>query len=174
MKRVILLTVAVFFLATGNLLAADKVVYINMKEILQKSLAGQAATKDFQKAFQNVKTRIQEREKELQQMKESLEKQRIILTETALKEKEVEYEKQYRDYKRLVEDANADMQRMNQEITQRLVPEVLKIVNVIGKKEGYLAVLDTDSPGLAYYDTGSDISAKVIAEYDKEFKKGNK
>jgi outer membrane protein len=118
--------------------------------------------------------RIQEREKELQQMKESLEKQRIILTEAALKEKEIEYEKQYRDYKRIVEDANGDMQRMNQEITQRLVPEVLKIINVIGKKEGYLAVLDTDSPGLAYFDAASDISARITAEYDKEYKKGNK
>lgn len=174
MKRVILITVAVFFLATGNLLAADKIVFINMKEILQKSLSGQEATKDFQKAFEKVRARIQEREKELQQMKESLDKQRIILTEAALKEKEIEYEKQYRDYKRMVEDANGDMQRLNQEMMQKLVPEVLKIVGVIGKKEGYLAVWDTDSPGVAYYDPSVDISARVTTEYDNEFKKRKK
>jgi len=171
MKKVLLLTVLVFFLTAGNLLAADKIAIINMKIILQKSLAGQEATKEFQKIFDKTRAKIEAEEKKLQQLKETLEKQRLILTEEALKEKEIEYEKQYRDYKRLVEDSNNDMQRTNTEMSQKMIPEVLKIVAEIGKSGGYLAIWDADSPGLAYHAPQIDLSDKVIAEYDKVYKK---
>jgi len=174
MKRVLLLTVLVFFFAAGNLLAADKIAFINMKEILQKSLAGQEAAKEFQKVFEKTRAMIQEKEKDLQQIKEALDKQRLILTEGALKEKEIDYEKQYRDYKRLVEDSNNDMQRINTEMSQKMIPEVLKIIAAMGKSDGYLAIWDADSPGLAFYTPGNDLSDKVIVEYDKVFKKGKK
>ncbi len=174
MKKVLLLTVLVFFLAAGNLLAADKIAIINMKVILQKSLAGQEAAKEFQKIFDKTRAKIETEEKKLQQLKDTLEKQRLILTEEALKEKEIEYEKQYRDYKRLVEDSNNDMQRTNTEMSQKMIPDVLKIIAEMGKSGGYLAIWDADSPGLAYHAPQIDLSDKVIAEYDKVYKKEKK
>jgi len=162
MKKVLLLTVLVFFLTAGNLLAADKIAIINMKVILQKSLAGQEAAKEFQKIFDKTRARIEAEEKKLQQLKDTLEKQRLILTEEALKEKEIEYERQYRDYKRLTE------------MSQKMIPEVLKIVAEMGKSGGYLAIWDADSPGLAYHAPQIDLSDKVIAEYDKVYKKEKK
>ena len=87
-----------------------------------------------------------------------------------MKEKELEYQKKFRDYKRFVEDSNAEIQRMDKELSQKLIPEILKVVGAIGKKEGYTMILDVSAGGMAYHSSAKDITKNVIKEFDKAYK----
>lgn len=171
MKRIgIIISVIVLMLIGTNAFAEEKIAFINMKNILLLSDQGKEAAEEFQAVFQKKRENIQKRETELKTMKEELEKQRPVLTETAMREKELEYQKQFRDYKRLVEDSNAEIQRMDQELSRKMIPEVLKVVNEIGKRDGYTMILDVGMAGIAYHSKARDITKQVIIEFNKEYK----
>ncbi len=171
MKKTIGILIVAFLVLSGTYAtAAEKIGFINMKQILILSDAGKEAGVDFKKAFQKIRDQIQTREEKLKKLKENLEKQRPVLTESAMKEKELEYQKKFRDYKRFVEDSNAEIQRMDKELSQKLIPEILKVVSTIGKKEGYTMILDVSAGGMAYHSKAKDITKNVIKEFDKAYK----
>jgi outer membrane protein len=175
MKKKILCFVLLILFACGSYaIAAEKIGFIDMKDILLLSDAGKEAAKEFQKAFEKSRTEIQRQEAQLKKVKDDLEKQKQILTEQAMQEKELSYQKRFRDYKRLVEDANAEIKRKDQELRQRMLPEILEAVNEIGKKGGYTMILDFGAGGMAYHSKDKDITKQVIEEYNKIYKSNKK
>jgi len=171
MKRIVVIISIIVLMLTGTYaFAEEKIAFINMKDILLLSDQGKGATAEFQTVFQKKRENIQSREAKLKEMKEELEKQRLVLTETAMREKELEYQKQFRDYKRVVEDSNAEIQRMDKELSRKMIPEILKIVNEIGKRDGYTMILDITTAGIAYHSKARDITKQVILEFNKEYK----
>jgi len=171
MRKTVLCVVLIILFACGSYaIAAEKIGFINMKDVLLLSDAGKQAAKEFQKAFEKSRTEIQNREAQLKKIKEGLEKQRQILTEQAMQEKELSYQKQFRDYKRLVEDANAEIKRKDQALRQQMLPGILKAVDEVGKKGGYTMILDIGVGGMAYYSKDKEITKQVIEEYNRIYK----
>jgi len=170
MKKVIsLLIVATIMCWSLGAMAADKTAFINMREILFKSDAGQAAAVTLKKFVDQRKQEIQDKEALLKKLKDEIEKQRLTLTEIALKEKELAYQKEFKDYKRYIDDSNEEMQMKEQEIFQSMLPEILKIVSAIGEKENYTMIIDIASMSLPFYSKKSEITDQVITEFNKEF-----
>ncbi len=175
MKKSCLLISMVFvflslFLCSTCAFATEKIGFIDMREIMVKSDAGRKAAEDFGKLYEKDKAMIQQREGEMRKLKEDLDKQRSVLTETALKEKEAAYQKKFRDYQLLVKDSNEELQTRDQELSKKLVPDILKIINVIGDKEKYTLIIDVGSTPVAYFAKENNLTQKVIEEFNKTFK----
>lgn len=151
-------------------IAADKIGFIDVRGIMIKSEAGKKATKEFRKAFEKNKVKIEKEETKLKKLKEELDKQRLILKPEAIKEKEISYQTELRDYQRLVKDSNEELQRRDQALSRELIPEILKVVNTIGEKEKYTIILDVNSQGVAYLSKENDITDKVIKEFNRTYK----
>lgn len=151
-------------------IAADKIGFIDVRGIMIRSEAGKKASKEFRAAFEKNKAKIQREEDKLKQLKEELEKQRLILKPEAVKEKEISYQTEFRDYQRLVKDSNEELQRRDQTLSRELIPEILKVVNTIGEKEKYTIILDVNTQGIAYLSKENDITDKVIKEFNKTYK----
>lgn len=149
---------------------AGEVGLIDMKNVILQSDAGKAAGLDLQKFIEGKKAQRQEIEGQLQKMQEDLKKQAPVLTESAYKEKELAYQKEYRDYKRFIEDTNAEMKLKDQELSQKLIPEVISVANTIGKKGGYVCILDIGSGGIVYYSKKDDLTKQVVEEYNRVYK----
>ncbi len=147
--------------------ALEKICFVDVRQVIAQSEAGKKAQADFKKIFERRKVAIQNKEAELKKQKEAFDKQRPGMTETAAKEKEMELQKRYREYQRLVGDANEEMQRKDQELSRRLVPEVYRVMNAIGEKEGYTLILDINNPVVIYSARGNNITDQVISEFNK-------
>ena len=150
-------------------IAADKIGFIDVRGIMIQSEAGKKASQEFRKAFEKDKAKIQKEEAKMRKLKEELDKQRPILTPEAVKEKEVAYQKEFRDYQRLVKDSNEELQLKDRELSRKLIPEILKVVNTIGKKEKYTIILDVNTQGVAYYSKGNNITEKVIKKFNRTY-----
>ena len=178
MKKNSLLVSTVFvilslFLCGTCAFAAEKIGFIDMREIMVKSDAGKKAAEDFGKLYEKDKGTIQKREAEMRKLKDDLEKQRSVLTESAMKEKEAAYQKKFRDYQLLVKDANEELQQRDQELSKKLVPDILKVINLIGDKEKYTLIIDVGSIPVAYFAKENNLTQKVIEEFNKTFKSKN-
>jgi len=162
-----------FFLCGTCAFAAEKIGFIDMREIMLKSDAGKKAAEDFGKLYEKDRAIIQQKEAEMRKLKEELEKQRTVLKENAMKEKEAAYQKKFRDYQLMVKDANEELQARDQELSKKLVPEILKVINVIGDKEKYTLIIDLGSTPVAYFAKENNFTQKVIEEFNKSFKPKN-
>jgi len=161
--------VLLLFVWSSNSLAADaKIGFINVREIIQTSNAGKKAGEELKKVAERKQSEISSAEKELKGLKEDLAKKSSVMTAAARREKETKYQKSLRDYQLLVNDANEDLQKKDQEIFQKLMPEILKIIRSIAEKEKYTLIIDVATMPVPYFDKTTDLSKRVIEEYNKK------
>ena len=99
---------------------ADKIGFINMRQIMQNSNTGKKAAEEFKKFYDNKTREIKSAENELKTLKDELDKQSEIMTQSARSEKESAYQKKMRDYQLLVNDTNEELKRRDQEMTQKI------------------------------------------------------
>jgi len=171
MKKNIYL-IAVFslllFVISNNAFAADKIGFINTREIIQNSNAGKKAAADFKSLAEKRSAPVKSLGNELQKMKDDLDKQGSMMAESARRDKEAAFQKKSRDYQLMVQDINDELQRREQEIFQKLIPEIFKIVRTIAEKEKYALVIDIATMPIPYFTKENEFSKKVIEEYNKK------
>ena len=155
------------FAWTSTALAADKIGFINMQTIIQNSNAGKKAAEDFKKLFAKKQESIKAMENDVKKLKDELDKQGAVMTASARSDKEAAYQRKMRDYQILVDDTNKELQKRDQEYSQQLIPEVLKVIRAIAEKEKYTLILDISTMPLPYFDKANDICKKVIDDYNR-------
>ncbi|HUN56267.1 MAG TPA: OmpH family outer membrane protein [Smithella sp.] len=175
MKRnigLIIITLFVFVWSNGAIAAdrADKIGFINLRQIMQNSNAGKKATDEFKNYYDKKTQDIKSAENELKTMKYELDKQSDIMTQSAKSEKESAYQKKLRDYQLLVNDTNEELKRRDQEMTRKMMPQIMKVVSSLAEKGKYALVLDMATMPVPYYDKKNDFTDKVIDEYNKSAK----
>jgi len=150
--------------------AADRIGFIDIREIMISSNAGKKAAEEFKKTFERNRTGITDKENELRKLKEDLEKQRPLLTENAFKDKTSAYEKKFRDYQIMVKDANDDLQNKEQDLAKTLIPEILKVAQTIGEKEKFAMIIDVSAVPVAYHSKENDLTKRVTEEFNRTYK----
>ena len=165
-----LILASMILLAGPGTAKAQKVGFVNLKEVVLESEPGDKMEADFKKAYEKKRTQIQQKETELKKLKDELEKQRSVLNAEAFREKENSYQTKFRDYQRLVKDSNDELVKKEQEMAAKILPEVVKVIQAMGEKEGYSAVLDVNNPVVIYRAKGNDLTKKAIEEVNKAFK----
>ena len=155
------------FVLSNVSFAADKIGFINMQQIIQSSNAGKKAAAEFKQIFEKKQTSIKAMENDVKKIKDELDKQSSVMTASARNDKETTYQRKLRDYQILVDDTNKELQKRDQEYSQKLIPEILKVVRSIAENEKYTLVLDISTMPLPYHDKSVDISKKVIDEFNK-------
>ncbi len=158
------------FVLSNVSFAADKIGFINMQQIIQSSNAGKKAAEEFKQIFEKKQASIKAMENEVKKIKDELDKQSSVMTASARSDKETTYQRKLRDYQILVDDTNKELQKRDQEYSQKLIPEILKVVRGIAEKDKYTLVLDISTMPLPYHDKSVDISKRVIDEFNKTHK----
>ena len=129
--------------------------------------AGKKAADEFKRFYEKETQEIKSMENQLKKMKDELEKQGSVLTQSSRSEKEAAYQKKMRDYQLLVNDTNEELKKRDQEMTQKLMPGIIKIVRSIAEREKYTLVIDVATMPIPYYAKENDFSNKVIEEFNK-------
>jgi outer membrane protein len=171
MKRVLLYAgILLILLFPGANAQAEKIGFVDVREIMMNSEAGQKASEEFKKMYEKNRLLIQGSEVELKKMKDEIEKQRSVLTDVALKEKEATYQKRFQSYQALVKEANDDLQGKDQELSKTMIPEIQKILNAIGEKEKFTVIFDVSAVPIPFHSKGADVTKRVMEEFNKSYK----
>ena len=105
------------------------------------------------------------REEELKKLKTELEKQTIVLADDARKAKEQNFMQKRKELDRFLKDAQEDMQAKNDELTNRIVDGIVKIIQEYGRKNGYTIVF-VKNEGMIYVDEKADLTEEVIKTFN--------
>lgn len=160
MKRIVLLTIAVLFVATSVL--AQKIGYVDLQRALNMSTVGQKARDEISGKFEGYQSELASRQEELKKLKEDLEKQSILLSEDARAQKERDFQRKLKDFQRYAKDVEEELQQKDAFHTRQILEELQKIIGDIGKKEGYTVILERTESSVLYGDSDVDLTDKVI------------
>lgn len=171
MKRLMLLLVALLVLfAVPAAMAADamKIGYVDLQKALNMSAAGKAAKEKMKAKFKDYDADVQKKQEELKKLKDDLEKQAMLLSAEARAAKERDYQQKVKDYQRLTKDIQEELQQTDADFTRKILEEIFKVVQQIGKQEGYTLVLEKTESSILYASDGIDMTDRVIQAFDRQ------
>jgi len=94
----------------------------------------------------------------------------MLLSAEARAAKERDYQQKVKDYQRLTKDIQEELQQTDADYTRKILEEIFKVVQQIGKQEGYTLVLEKTESSILYASDGIDMTDRVIQAFDKSGK----
>lgn len=164
---VVLLLVCIGLIATPAMAETQKIGYVDLQKALNLSSAGKEAKEKIKAKVQTYDAEVRERQEELKKLKDDLEKQAMLLSEEARNAKERDYQQKVKDYQRFTKDIQETLQQTDADLTRKILESLLKVVQEVGKSEGYTLVLEKTESSIVYADESIDISDEVITAFDK-------
>jgi len=138
---------------------------IDMQKVLLLSDAGKDAKEQLAVKAAKYEAEKNVKEEELKKLKGELEKQSVLLSETARVAKEKDYQQKLKEYQRFLKDAQDDLQTKNDEFTNKIVDEIVKVVQDYGKKNGYTYIF-VKNDGMIYMDDKVDLTDELLKQFN--------
>jgi len=172
--RKLIILIGITLLMVGwirSVLASElKIGCVDVQRAVNECNAGKEAKKAIVKEVEKFQRQITERQKELQTMKESLEKQAPMLTPEARTSKEREYQNKLRDFQRWGEDNQNELNRKRIEMERNIALGLQKVIKKVGEEEGYTLVLEKNENIVLFVSKAIDITDRVIKAFDAQKK----
>ena len=155
-------------------LAADvaKIGVIDFQKILEISTAGKAIQAELKKKNEKMAADLQKKGMEIEKIQKRLERESMVMSKEMREEKEREQRIKVNDFKTLQKKYRSELQKVQVKLMQQLQTDVTAITREIGKKEGYLLIMD--KRGVIYTPRSVDLSDKLIRELNTKFAKTKK
>jgi len=170
-KRLAMITGIVLLGWFGSVLAADlKIAYVDIQKAVNECNLGKEAKKTIVKEAEKLHRQLTEKQKELQTMKESYDKQALMLTPDARATKEKEIQNKYREFQRWQEDAQNDLNQKRTDAERSLYVGLQKVIQKLGADEGYTFILERNESIVLYASKAIDITDRLIKIFDAQKK----
>ena len=168
------MTFLIFFLGFlwGNqALAADvaKIGIVDLQRVLETSNPGKAAQAEIKKQKDVMEQELKQKGAEIEQLRIQFEREAMVMSKEKREEKEREGRIKLNDFKSLQQRYRSDLQSLEQKLVTELRDDVHALVQEIGKKEGYLLIINNFS---VMYAPGSiDITDQLIKQMNEKYAK---
>lgn len=146
--------------------AGAKFAFINPQRIFQESADGKVALTRVTALTQKKQTENQQRQKALADNQQKLQTSGSLLSETARTTLEKEIEKQQVDMQRFQQDAQAEIQELQNEVQGEFVKKVSPILQQVAAEKGLQILFNAADAGFAWVDPGLDLTGEVIKKLD--------
>ena len=155
----------------GSVWAADfKIAYVDIQRAVNECNAGKDAKKAITKEVEKFQRQIADKQKELQTMKESLEKQAPMLNPDARANREKEYQNKLREFQRWGEDTQNEINQKRMEMERNISIGLQKVIQKVGADEGYTFILEKNENVVLYISKTIDITDRMIKAHDAQKK----
>lgn len=166
---VLLGLLAVVFLQPAPLAAQNvKVGVVDLQKFQKNSKAFQRASLVVKKKFDDMQQKLNDERNALGKLDEELKKQSMMLSLDAQEDKKREFEKKQRLFKFTYDEYSQEMKETEMEAIKKVMKELEKVVEEMGKKEGYTIILERRTLGLLYFNNTIDLTDRVTEAYDKQ------
>jgi outer membrane protein len=167
MKKVFVASLLLLLSLTALPVAAAEVKLgtVDMQKILLQSDAGKDAKEQLAVRAAKYEAEKNVKEEELKKLKGELEKQSVLLSESARGAKEKDYQQKLKEYQRFLKDAQDDLQAKNDEYTNKIVDEIVKVVQEYGKKSGFTFIF-VKNESMIFMDDRIDLTDELLKQFN--------
>jgi outer membrane protein len=145
----------------------SKMGVVDLQECLRESKEGQKVVKLLKKKKDALQMQLDERQKELIELRKELEKQAMMLTMDAQEDRRRTIQRKTRELEYLYKDLNEEMIKVQEKEKKRILEELGTILEELGSKENFTLIMEKKAGGVLYCTDSIDITGKVIKAYDQ-------
>jgi outer membrane protein len=146
--------------------AGAKIAYINIQRIASESAEGKAATAKVQALNQKKVVDLNEKNKLMQADQQKLQAGGTVMSDVARGELEKKIERQRVDIDRYTQDAQQEVQELQQTLQNEFQRKLMPIVQQVAQEKGLQLLFSVVDSGLVWGDPGLDVTADVIKRFD--------
>jgi len=163
-KIVFVATICFFFFFVISSSAADiaKIGVVDFQRIFDTSDAGKVAQAEIKKQGEKMETDLKKKGEELEELKKKFEREALVMSREMREEKEREFRIKINDFKSLERKYKANFKDLNAVLVGSLQKKLLGLVEEIGKKEGYLLIIEKREAGVLYAPSTIDVTDQLI------------
>ena len=143
-----------------------KVAFINPQAILQQSADGKAAIARINALIQKKQKEGEDKAKLLQGNQQKLQTSGSVMNEAARSQLEKEIDRQTKEAERFQQDAQAEINELQQEVQNEFVKKLSPIIEQIATEKGLHIVFNSAESGIAWATGGLDLTADVVKKLD--------
>jgi outer membrane protein len=164
-----------FFLGrSANGADVAKIGFVDFQRVLDVSSAGKAARAEITRRGKTMEQNLKKKGNEIQERKRKLEQEALVMKENVREQKEREIRIAVNDLKALQKKYIDDFKTFENSLVKRIQEETLALVKEIGKKEGYLMIVEKRESGILYAPQTIDVTDRIIRKYNSQFAGKNK
>ena len=146
--------------------AGAKIAYFNPQAVFQNSADGKAAVSRVNALIQKKQTENADKAKLLQGNQQKLQTSGSVMNEAARSQLEKEIERQTKDAERFQQDAQAEINELQQEVQNDFVKKLSPIIEQLANEKGLHMVFNAVESGIAWAAPGLDLTADVVKKLD--------
>ena len=147
-----------------------KLGVVDLQQVMEKSEPGQKAIKQLQSEFTEMKDELDKKKAAIDQLRQELQKQSLVLSQEAQLDKETEYKQKVRDFQDLYQNYQRKMQLKEEKLREPIIKKLISIIRDYGSANGYTLIMDKKNSGVIYNSDAIEITKPVIAELNKAWK----
>ncbi len=173
-KFVWVISIFIFIFFSHFTFAADiaKIGVIDLQKILEASTAGKAIQTELKAEKDKMEAVLQKKGTEIEKIRKRLERESMVMGKEMREEKERESRIKINDFKSLQKKYRSNLQKLEGGLMNQLKIDIDEIVQAMGKKEGYLLIINKF--GVIYAPNSIDVTDKVIRKLNTKFAKRKK
>ena len=145
-----------------------KIAFVVLQRIANESADGKAATAKIQGLQQKKAGELNEKNKQLQQIQQKLEKEASVLSPTAQADLSKQAEKLNTEIQRFTQDAQQELTELQEQLRQQFETRVQPVLDEVRREKGLHFIFNGPDSGLVAADPGLDISGDVIKKLDSK------
>jgi outer membrane protein len=146
-----------------------KIGFIDVQRVIAESNAGKRAKDRFQAQIKKVEADLLKERQELERLKADIEKKGPLLKEEERRNLETDFQKRSVNLQRSMGDYQEELRQREGAMMAELLKELEGVVADFGKAEKFTLILERSQ--ILYSDQGTDVTNKVIENYNSRVKK---
>lgn len=141
-----------------------KIGCVDFQKALNDVNEGKKAKAQLKVEFDAKQKQLGGLENQLKTMKDDLDKQRLVLSADALREKEEVFRKKYMDLNEKMNAFKMELQTKEAKVTGDIIARLQRIAADIGQKESYDVILERSQ--VLYAPSNTDLTDRVIQSFN--------
>jgi Skp family chaperone for outer membrane proteins len=149
-----------------------KIAFVDFQRVAAESIEGQISTVKINALVTKKQSEGAERAKALQANQQKLAQSGSVMSDAARSALEKDIERQQREGERFQQDAQAEINELQQELQLDFQKKILPLVQQVREERGLQILFSRADAGIVSWDPGIDVTADVIKKLDAITPKG--
>jgi outer membrane protein len=149
--------------------ADSKIAFVNMQALLSESKLGKAGLTQMKALTDKQQADLNDKNKAIQALQQKIQTQSTVVTPEARNQWSSDLEKAQRDLQYSQNEAQAQVEELNQRLLGDFQEKVLPIIEALAKEKGLYAIFGAAESGAAYVHPGVDLTLELVKRLDVKF-----
>lgn len=163
---ILTLAFAMGFAGVATAAAEVKIGYVDLYRALENVEEGQRIRRQLEREFQRRQTQLDEKQQEVMQLHQELERQGMMLSDEARQQKAMELQEKMGELQQLYLTLQQELAQQEAQAMRGVFEQMRTIVEAIGREGNYTIILERTETSILYSVDGLDLTDQLIRRFN--------